>query len=198
MIKNPFLYAKPTVYPLRRGSILISVPLSGSVYFDRTVILLIEHNEKGSFGIMLNKSLPIALRDIFKNIEKRRKRSINLYNGGPLEIDNLFAVHTYGNLIKGSSHIIDELYFGGFSSELLQSIKNDTLDENLIRFYLGYTGWSAGQLESELKKSMWVVGQFDEKLLFHSDDEKCWKMAVETLEKPYSSWFNIVKQPFLN
>ena len=189
MIKNPFLYSKPTVYPLRRGNILISVPLSGSMYFDRTVILLIEHNEKGSFGIMLNKSLPI---------EKRRKRSINLYNGGPLEIDNLFAVHTYGNLIKGSSHIIDELYFGGFTSELLQSIKNDMLDENLIRFYLGYTGWSAGQLESELKKSMWVVGLFDEKLLFHNDDEKCWKMAVEALEKPYYSWFNIVKQPFLN
>ena len=197
MVKNPFIYSKPTGHLLKEGNILLSVPLSGGFYFNRTVVLLVEHNEKGSFGIVLNKSLPVTLRDIFTKTEKKHE-SIPVFNGGPVEIDNLFALHTYGNLINGSFQVIDGLYFGGFPSELLQSIKNDSLDENLIRFYLGYAGWSAGQLESELHKNMWVIGQFQEKLLFHNNDEKCWEMAVKSLGKPYNSWFNIVKVPFWN
>jgi len=197
MVKNPFIYFKPTGYSLQKGNILVAVPLSGGSYFDRTVILLVECNEKGSFGIVLNKSLPITLRDIFTKTEKKHE-SLSVFNGGPVEIDNLFALHTYGNLIKGSSHVIDGLYFGGFPSELLQSIRNDSLDENLIRFYLGYAGWSAGQLEAELNKNMWVIGQFQEKLLFHNSDENCWKMAVKALGEAYNSWFEIVKSPFWN
>ncbi len=197
MTKNPFFYSEPTPYPLEKGNILISVPLSGDFYFDRTVVLLIEHNEQGSFGITLNRSLPITLQDIFKSDEKEHE-SIPIFNGGPVNPSNLFALHTYGDLIKGSSQITEELYFGGFPSELLMSIKNDFLDENLIRFYLGYAGWSEGQLEDELTRNLWVVGQFEEKLLFHHDDEKCWKMAVASLGKSYVSWFNIAKEPFLN
>ena len=197
MLKNPFFYYEPTSYPLQAGNILVSVPFASDFYFNRTVILLIDHNEKGSFGIILNKSLPITLQDIFNNNEKKHE-GISIFNGGPVEIDSLFALHTYGNLIKGSSQITDELYFGGLPSELLQFIKNDSLDENLIRFYLGYAGWSDGQLESELKNKLWVVGQFQEKLLFHNNDEICWKTAVESLGKKYDSWLNITKEPYLN
>jgi len=178
---------------LKIGNVLISIPLSGDYYFDRTVILLVEHNEKGTFGIMLNKSLPITMRDVFQNTGKKQG-GVPIFNGGPLDVGNLFALHTYGNLIKGSSPITDELHFGGFPSDLLQSIKKDALDENLIRFYLGYTGWTVGQLESELNKNMWVVGQFQENLLFHHDDEECWKTAVTALGKRYNSWeFNNYK-----
>jgi len=197
MIKNPFFYYQPSAHPLKEGHILISVPLQGNFYFDRTVILLIEHNEKNSFGIILNKSLPITLQDMFKNAGKKQG-NISVFNGGPVDINNLLTLHTYGNLIKGSTSIANELYFGGFPAELLQSIKNDFLDENLIRFYLGYTGWGAGQLESELKKNMWVIGQFQENLLFHNNDEECWKTAVTALGKRYSSWFNIATNPFWN
>jgi len=197
MIKNPFFYSKRTAHPLKIGNVLISIPLSGDYYFDRTVILLVEHNEKGSFGIMLNKSLPITIQDIFKNIVSKQE-SIPIFNGGPLDVGTLFVLHTYGDLLNGSSLITDGVHFGGLPYDLLQSIKKDTLDENLIRFYLGYTGWEVGQLESELNKNMWVIGQFQENLLFHNNDEECWKTAVTALGKRYYSWFNIVKQPFLN
>ena len=197
MIKNPFFYCKPTSYPLQAGNILVSVPFACDFYFNRTVILLIDHNEKGSFGIMLNKNLPIRLQDFFKNNEKKHE-GIPVFNGGPVEINTLFALHTYGDLIKGSLQVIGELYFGGSPTELLQFIEDDALDENLIRFYLGYAGWSEGQLELELKNKLWVVGQFKEQLLFHNNDEICWKMAVESLGKKYDSWLNITQEPYLN
>jgi putative transcriptional regulator len=197
MVKNPFFYYEPTSCPLQTGNILVSVPSARDFYFNRTVVLLVDYNEKGSFGIILNKSLPITLQDIFKN-DKKKHEGMPIFNGGPVEIDSLFALHTYGNLIKGSSQVTDELYFGGSPTELLQFIDDDSLDENLIRFYLGYAGWSDGQLELELKNKLWVIGQFQEKLLFHNNDEICWKTAVESLGKKYNSWLNITKEPYLN
>jgi len=197
MKKNPFFYFEHTGLPLQMGNILISVPLSGDYYFDRTVVLLVEHNEKESFGIILNKSLPVTLQDIFPK-ETRQNGGIPVANGGPVSPDNLFTLHTYGDLINGSSSVVDGLYFGGFASQLLVSIKNDFLNEQHIRFYLGYAGWSEGQLESELNRNLWVVGKFQEELLFHNEDENCWKMAVKSLGEAYSSWFDIVKDPFCN
>lgn len=197
MKKNPFFYFEPTGLSLEAGNILISVPLSNDFYFDRTVILLVEHNEKGSFGIVLNRSLPITLQDIFSK-EIHKHGHIPVSNGGPVNPENLFVLHSYGDLIKGSSLVIDDIYFGGIASQLLVSIKNDFLDENFIRFYLGYSGWSQGQLESELQQNLWMIGKFQEKLLFHNNDEYCWKTAVNSLGEKYSSWLNIAKEPFLN
>ena len=197
MQKNPFFCFEPTKLPLHAGNILVSVPLSSDFYFDRTVILLIEHNEKGSFGIVLNRSIPISLQDIFPK-EQHQHEHVPVANGGPVSPDNLFSLHTYGDLIEGSSLIVNNLYFGGFASKLLVSIKNNFLDEHLIRFYLGYAGWSEGQLESEVDENLWLIGKFDEKLLFHNDDDNCWKMAVNSLGKQYHSWLNIAKELFFN
>ncbi|MDR0368394.1 MAG: YqgE/AlgH family protein [Bacteroidales bacterium] len=197
MIKNPFFNFEPTGLPLQAGNILISVPLSGDFYFDRTVVLLVEHNENGSFGFVLNKSLPLMLKDLFPK-ETQELGHISLYNGGPVDAENLFALHTYGNLIKGSTPIANGLYLGGLASQLLTFIKSDFLDEHFIRFYLGYSGWSQGQLEAELSQDLWLVGTFQEKLLFHDGDENCWNMAVDSLGENYSSWFNIAQAPYLN
>lgn len=197
MKKNPFFNFEPSGLPLQVGNILISVPLSGDFYFDRTVILLIEHNHKESFGIVLNRSLPITLQDIFPD-DSLQSKPILIFNGGPVSPENLLALHTYGSLIKGSSMVIDGLYFGGLASQLLVSIKNNFLDEYYIRFYLGYAGWSKGQLESELKKNLWIIGKFEENLLFHNDNANCWKMAVKSLGEKYSSWLDIAEEPFFN
>jgi putative transcriptional regulator len=197
MIKNPFFNFEPTGLPLQAGNILISVPLSGDFYFDRTVVLLIEHNENGSFGFILNKSLPLTLNDLFPKATPELGH-ISVYNGGPVDHEELFAVHTYGDLIKGSTPIANGLYLGGLASQLVNCIKSDFLDEHFIRFYLGYSGWSQGQLEAELNRDLWLVSTFQEKLLFHDDDENCWNIAVTSLGEDYSSWFNIAQTPFLN
>lgn len=196
MNNNPFFYFEHTSHPLQEGKILISAPLPRDIYFNRTIVLLVEHNQEGSFGIVLNRKLGITLKDVFKH--NKKQKSIPIFHGGPVDMSNLFVLHSYGDLIEGSSHLIEDVYFGGLPSELLMSINDDVLDENLIRFFLGYAGWTKGQLESELEKKMWVVGQFQEKLLFHNDDETCWRMAVESLGKQYLSWLNIVKEPYLN
>ena len=196
MRKNPFFCFEPTELPLQAGNILISTPLSSDSYFERAVVLLLECSERGFFGIVLNRSLPITLEDIFPK-EKPQHKHVPVSNGGPVGTENLFSLHTYGDLIKGSSLIVEGLYFGGFASKL-QLSKNDFLDEHLIRFYLGYAGWSEGQLEAELDDNLWVIGKYNENLLFHNDDDNCWKTAVKSLGEQYHSWLDIAKEPFFN
>jgi putative transcriptional regulator len=198
MNRNPFFTFDPSGLPLQAGKILVSVPLSNDFYFDRTVILLIKNTNKENLGIVLNRSLPLTLHDIFPQESSRQYGQIPVFRGGPVRSENLFALHTYGNLIKGSSMVMEGLYFGGFALQLVSFIKNDFLDEQYIRFYLGYAGWSENQLEEELDDNLWVIGNFDEKLLFHHDDGNCWKMAVESLGEKYASWLNIVEEPFFN
>jgi len=197
MRNNPFLYFEHTPYPLERGNVLISVPLSGSYYFERTVVLLIDHSEEGSFGIVLNRYFGTTFKEAFKLI-REMDNPITIFSGGPVEVKSMYVLHTYGNLLEGSVPITDNVYFDAMTEDILDQLLKDVLEENSIRVYFGYTGWEKGQLEAELENKMWVVGQFQQKLLFNNDDNECWKMAVKSLGEQYTSWFDIVRQPILN
>jgi putative transcriptional regulator len=194
MSEVPFFNFNSVPRPLQSGNVLISVPLSGDLYFARTVILLITSNEKGTLGIMLNKSLPISIYDIYESKRKNNKH-IPVFIGGPVDIDRLFVLHAYGDLMQESLPVTKDVFFGGSSSELSLLLQDDLLDESLIRFYLGYTGWSGGQLESEIERKLWVVGNFDKKLIFHQDDDRCWREAVLSLGEDFSSWLYIAADP---
>lgn len=195
MQNNPFFHFIPTQIPLQAGKLLVSVPLTGDIFFDRSVILLVEHNEKGSFGIILNKSLPLTLKDLFPHTHNEH---IPIAWGGPVEVNNLVFLHRYGNLLKGSIPVSKHIYYGASAKDLLHSIKNELLDENLIRFYLGYAGWGNGQLEAEISRKLWVVAHYDEKIFFAKDNNLCWNSVVESLGEDFAFWLNTPQEPYLN
>jgi len=195
MQDNPFFHFNPTDIPLQAGKLLVSVPLTGDAFFERSVVLLLEHNEKESFGITLNKKLPISLKDIFTDT---RNEHIPVFWGGPVGVNELHSLHTYGDLLKGSSHVTKNIYYGASASDLLLSVKKELFDENLIRFYLGYAGWVSGQLEKEVNQKLWVIADCNERILFCKNNKSCWDSAVKSLGKDFAFWLNIPEAPFLN
>jgi putative transcriptional regulator len=195
MQANPFFHFTPTKTPLQAGKLLVSVPLTGDVFFDRSVILLVEHNENGSFGIILNKDLPLTLKDLFPDTDNEH---IPIFWGGPVEANTLFFLHRYGNLLKGSIPVVENIYYGASAADLMHSIKKELLDENLIRFYLGYAGWTGGQLEAEIKQKLWVVADCDEKKLFGKNNKPYWNTVVESLGSDFSFWLNTPEEPYWN
>lgn len=156
---------------------------------------MVEHNEKGSFGITLNRMLPLTLKDLFP---KTHNEHIPIFWGGPVEANNLFSLHNYGNLLKGSLPITENIYYGAAAGDLLHLIKKELLDENLIRFYLGYAGWTSGQLEMEIDEKLWVVADCDEKNLFDKDNNLYWYNVVESLGEGFSFWLNTPEEPYWN
>jgi putative transcriptional regulator len=144
---------------------------------------------------LLNKNLPLTLKDLFPNTHNEH---IPVFWGGPVEANSLFLLHGYGNLLKGSQAVTKNVYLGASVPDLLHSIKKELLDENLIRFYLGYAGWTSGQLEDEIKQKLWVITDCDEKKFFGKNNNLRWNAVVKSLGSDYASWLNTPEEPYWN
>ena len=179
-----------------RGKLLISEPFLNDYYFKRSVILLAEHNDEGSFGIIMNK--PVVDMKFNEVINNFPNFNTQLYLGGPVKNDSLFFVHTLGSKISNSNEIIDGLYWGGDINEVKELIMMGYLNENNIRYYVGYSGWESKQLEEELKKNSWLVSAMNVKNLLNTKPDNLWKASLDTLGSDYEIWNNFPSNPEMN
>ena len=120
-----------------RGRILISEPFLRDATFGRSVILLVDHTDEGSMGLVINKQLPLFLNDII--MEFKYLDEIPLYKGGPIATDTLFYLHTLSD-IPGSISISKGLYLNGDFDEIKKYILQGNKISECIRFFLGYSG----------------------------------------------------------
>lgn len=138
----------------RRGRVLLSDPFSDDEYFGRAVVYLCDHNSEGTFGFVLNNFLDLDLHEITKNFPKIETR---VSIGGPVQTQNIFFIHTLGDRIPESQLIADGIYVGGSYDTLVQLIQDNEISNKEVRFFLGYSGWSPGQLKEELDNHAWIV-----------------------------------------
>ncbi len=170
----------------KQGNILISEPLMNDFHFGRAVILLIDHIEsEGSFGIIINKRLNASVSQIVDDFPDFDGVA---YLGGPVADNQLFFIHTLGDLIPESIPIIDGLYWGGEVETLKTLIATGIANEENTRFYLGYAGWDAGQLVSELVRNSWAVSNITAEQYLNTPPEHMWSTFVKQLGKAYEMW----------
>ena len=177
------------------GNVLIAEPFMNDFYFRRSVILLIDHNEKGSLGVIFNKRLTIPFNEIVQGFPEF---NADVYLGGPVETDRIFFIHTIGEMIPDSYKISDGLYWSGNINVLKSMIKMDLIKPHEIRFYVGYAGWDSGQLRNELKANTWLVGKFSSKQLLTTMPGKMWKSFVRQMGKRYMLWDKFPVNPSEN
>ncbi len=178
-----------------RGRLLISEPLMGDFYFGRSVVLLAEHNEEGSFGIVVNKPVAQKFNDIVKGFPDFDG---NLFIGGPVETDSLFYIHSLGDLIEGSLEIGGGLYWGGDIEIVRELMLLKKATSKNIRFSVGYSGWSPNQLEAELKRNSWVVSPEATTDIFKINPQNLWKRVLQPLGDEYSQWPKFPVNPEMN
>ena len=178
------------------GKLLIAEPtLTGDVSFNRSVVLLAEHNEEGSVGFILNKPLEYNISDLITEIEI----PFQVYNGGPVEQDNLYFIHKVPDLIANSIEISDGIYWGGDFDDTVSLINQKVISEDDIRFFLGYSGWSSLQLDQELTSKSWVVVKNDyESAIIQKSSNAFWKEKMVELGGNYLLWSNAPENPSLN
>lgn len=177
------------------GDVLISEPFMNDFYFRRSVILLIDHNEEGSLGVIFNKRLTIPFNEIVQGFPEF---NADVYLGGPVETDRIFFIHTVGEMIPDSHLISNGLYWSGNISVLKSMIKMDLIKPHEVRFYVGYAGWDGGQLRNELKANTWVVGRFTAKQLLRTMPGKMWSDFVKQIGKRYALWDKFPVNPSEN
>ena len=139
-----------------KGNILIASPnLLFDSFFSKTIILLVDETKDGYTGFVLNKPLKIKLKEI---------ESLDIYKGGPVSNDNLYFIYKTKNPIKGSLKISDNVYWGGNIDEVFKMIKENIINTNSIRFFIGYSGWDHNQLEVEIKNKNWIIKKIKQKI----------------------------------
>ena len=181
---------------LKKGQLLIADPyIIGDASFDRSVILLTDHNQEGSVGFIINKPLKYSINDLLPDI----KASFKVYNGGPVEQDNLYFIHNVPELIPNSVEISNGIYWGGDFESVKELINQRKINKNNIRFFLGYTGWEEDQLESEMEHNSWIVttNSYENKIIGKSTIH-FWKEKIIELGGDYLIWSNAPENPYLN
>jgi putative transcriptional regulator len=178
-----------------RGRLLISEPFLADPNFERTVVLLCEHNDEGSFGFVVNKPSLLKIGEVMDAIGSIEER---VFVGGPVQQDTLHFLHRNTTIDKAVK-IRDEIYWGGDFETLVTNIDTAVIRPSDVRFYLGYSGWSAGQLESELQEESWIVCDFvTDELLFDTDPTLMWKKALDSMGGRFSVYANYPTDPRLN
>lgn len=194
--KNIFKITHNDILPIQ-GSILISEPFLQDAYFQRSVVLLVEHTEHGSMGFVLNKKTDLIVNAFFEELNALPE--IPIYLGGPVSPNRLFFIHSLGeNIIPNALKINDHLYFDGDFDALKRYILNGHTIDGKVKFFLGYSGWQEGQLTHEIKRNSWVVSHITTDNILSADGEGYWKDSVELLGKDYKTWTKFPKDPFLN
>ena len=191
---NKILEIKPNNIKPSQGRVLIAEPFTNDYYFKRSVVLLADHNDEGSYGMVFNKPLYINLNELIKDFPKF---DAPLYLGGPVKTDSLFYIHKFSE-ITNCIKIADGLYWGGNVDIVKELIATKRLNSNNIRFFVGYAGWSPKQLDEELRAHSWVVTRIKTDILLDESPDTIWNKIVLNMGDDYAHWVNFPINPSMN
>ena len=177
------------------GVLLIADPFLKDPHFMRSVVIVCEHQKEGTVGFVLNKPFDQMLDALITSFEGF---TIPVYYGGPVQKDTIHFLHQYPDLIPGGQEIMKGIYWGGDFEMVTQLVKNNKLDLDKIRFFIGYSGWSKDQLNDELKEKTWLTVKATRNLIFHSFPDKIWKDSLKQLGGDYEMMINFPIDPQLN
>lgn len=180
---------------LAPGILLIADPFLKDPNFLRTVVFLCEHKEEGSFGFVLNRQYENSLDELIPELEGHK---LPVYYGGPVQVDSIHFLHQYPAEIPGGQEVIKGVYWGGDFEAVIDLIKNEEIDLNKIRFFIGYSGWGEGQLNFEMTEKTWLTVKATRKLIFHHDATEIWKDSLNQMGGEYKMMINFPIDPQLN
>ena len=166
-----------------RPSLLIALPQLQDPNFAKSVVLVLEHDDKGAMGFVINRKSPYLISDILnEDVQFSFENHDPAWFGGPVQTERAVIIHrhpkiaaetSYGDIQVSSS--IEAL------SELMRAFDGSGDELYPYRFIIGYTGWDAGQLATEIKSGSWLQTELDLDLLFDTDHEDIWLHAMQKL-----------------
>lgn len=184
-----------------RGSLLVAKPTVDDPFFGRSVVLMIDHDSNGSMGLVLNNYYGWTLKHELTEVDC--ERGIPVYLGGPVGMDQLFYLHTLGpEVLPDALPLGGGLFLGGDFEALQDYLRGRRTEDGIdgvLKFCLGYSGWEAGQLQSEIDRHDWAVIDALPLATIMSDNwQQVWNEAVAHFGDRYRLWLNWPANPQLN
>ncbi len=178
------------------GRLLISEPFLADPNFKRSVILLSDHGEEGAVGFILNQRSNLLVKDVIPDLEMA---DFPLFVGGPVEVDTIHFIHRCYDKLNSGEQIMDGIYWGGNFETLKVLISNNSITEDEVKFFVGYSGWGFKQLNDEITSNTWMVSdQFHPDTIFSQNEEELWREVIINLGPKYAHVSNFPTDPSLN
>jgi putative transcriptional regulator len=177
-----------------RGQLLVAGPRLLDPNFHRTVVLVVEHDEDGAMGLILNRPSPIPADQAIPELAEALGPDERLWVGGPVQTTSVVVVADLGDAdlealrVRGDVGLV---------------LPDADLDEVAVavrraRAFLGYAGWGPGQLDRELERDDWIVADFLEPDAFTDEPERLWSAALARKGGPYALLATMPPDPSLN
>jgi putative transcriptional regulator len=158
-----------------RGQLLLDSGQLGGSFFQRTVVLICQHDAEGAFGLVLNRTIGKTVGDLIIADLPELLKAAPLYLGGPVQPGALSYLHTDSFIPEAD--VLPNLALGHSLDDLLE-IGEDFSATKKVRMFAGYAGWTAGQLESEMKRKSWLTFPASVELVFETPPEELWQKVL--------------------
>ncbi len=176
----------------QKGDLLLSEPFLNDDHFSRAVILICETTIEGAFGLILNQTLDLKLLEFMQNIGKFDS-IVGI--GGPVDQEQLFFIHSFPDLTAAIS-ISDNFYLGGDFEELIKKVEAGIYPSDEVRFFIGYTGWSEGQLQEEIADKTWIVTKPPAGFsVYNTKDDQLWEIILKSMGGKYKQMASFPVNP---
>lgn len=167
------------------GCILIATPSLNDSLFERSVVLICEHDAKGAMGLIINKESPIRVRELRDIIPSFKASKKAFLVGGPVSPDEILVLHSIQH-IDQSKKILDENLFLTAHIKFLTEGQESIQKQNFMELFLGYSSWVSGQLEAEIERGSWVTSPYDHKMLWSTPMDRRWNKVMHNLGEDFA------------
>lgn len=180
---------------LSPGILLIAPPALVDPNFTRAVVLLCDHTEEGSFGLIVNRLLDARPGDFIDGVD-RYTGTLGL--GGPVQTDTLHYLHRHHDLVTDGVPVLDGVAWGGDFEAVKSVVASFGATSSDLRFFLGYAGWGSGQLEAEVDQGGWILSEARPTDIFSTDPTNLWRSVMRRQGGEYALLSNFPDDPRLN
>lgn len=185
-----------TAAAVQSGMLLLAPPALEEPTFRRSVVLLCEHNAAGSFGLVLNRPLDIEGGEVMDELMGYAEP---LGLGGPVQPNTLHYLHRFNEAdVPGAIGVTDGVFWGGRFEAVQALVERGLATARELRFFLGYAGWSPGQLQAELEAGGWISAWADAQAVFPDDPATLWRTSLRRMGGEYALLANFPDDPRMN
>jgi putative transcriptional regulator len=163
------------------GMFLVAQRSLRDPYFAKSVILLLDHDAGGSLGLIVNRKFRLRLADVAPDIETTEAEKHRLFFGGPVGMHQVVMLMRNTGPVPDAQHVAADIYFSA-DRQILEDMLERKKPDSELHLYLGYAGWTAGQLGIELLRGSWHLVEADTEAVFDSDSHTLWDRLIGELE----------------
>lgn len=168
---------------IKRGVLLVASPTLGDPNFRESVVLIVEHGEEGTLGVILNRPTEVLLSEVLPDIAALKGTAHRLFAGGPVQPAQLLMLFRLTEPQAHARSVFDGVYMGG-TPETLERVIAQPKPTETFKAFAGSAGWAPGQLAYEMHQGAWAILPPDSAGVFDRKSATLWRDCIDRLQAP--------------